>query len=185
MIKKSKQLNGMSIVETDSGKIIGKTKDTIFLPGRKKILGFTVCSGKWVKGIKILQPDNIENIGVDMITIKNGDILSTADKTHGYEEALKETKRVAGIKVITNSGEEMGFFQDIIVNTDDCSIEGYVLTDGPIEDILRGKIVLPFSDNIIFGRDAIIVESSSTNLILKNDISLKKTFERDEESGRK
>jgi uncharacterized protein YrrD len=176
-MKKAKQLLGTEIVELESGKTIGKICNVIFLPNRKKLLGFGVNCGKWVKREKVLQLKDIENIGKDLVIIKNKRILSDFDRYPEFLQAINEKNRILDLKVITRSGEELGYIEDIILNEKDGSIEGYILTDGIIEDIMKGKSIIPFEDEIIFGEDTVIVNNQ--NAILKNDISIKKALTRD------
>lgn len=175
-MKKSRQLSGTVIIDIETGKKIGKIKDTLFIPGERMIKGFCVSSGKWLKGVKILLPHDIEYIGSDSVMVRNKDILEGTEKLPHYLDSIKEKNRVLGLKVVTDRGEELGFLEDIIINEEDCSIEGYVLTDGIIEDIIKGKLILPFTDDILFGEDSIVVKKSCLRVTLKNDISLKKVF---------
>lgn len=177
-MRKSKQLTGIEIVDRKSGRLLGTIKEVIFMPGDKKILGFIVNCGKWIKGSKVLLPGDIAHIGKDVILVKHNDVLEGLDKLPHYNEAMHERERVFSLRVITDKGQELGYFDDIIVDEEDCSIGGYVLTDGIIEDILRGKLVLPFYDSIIFGEHAVIVDSSCMNIMLINDISFKKAFKK-------
>jgi len=173
---KSKQLVGTGIVDQKSGKIIGKVASIIFYPGRKKILGFTVESGKWLKKQKILPVKYISCIGSDKIMTISGDVLIDYEKYPEFTEAMDEKDRILGLSVITCKGEELGYIEDIIIEEKNCTIEGYVLTDGIVEDIIKGKTIVPFAQEMIFGEDAVIISDSYKNIILRNDISLKKVF---------
>lgn len=173
---KSKELIGTGIVELKSGSLIGKVANTIFYPGHKEILGFTVESGRWVKKQKVLPVKDISNIGSDKIMISSSDILIDYDEYPGLNQAVREKERVFGLPVLTCKGEGLGYIEDIIIEEKNCTIEGYVLTDGIVEDILRGKTIVPFAEEIIFGDDTVIINENYKNIILKNDISLKKVF---------
>lgn len=182
-MKKSKQLTGIEVFDIETGKIIGRVKDTIFQPGDKKIFGFFINTGRWIKCGKILRTEDIYIIGSDAILVRGCHKLVGTDKIPDYINKVREKKRVLGLKLITSDGEELGYIEDIIINEKNCSIEGYVLTDGILEDILKGKSVIPSTDEIIFGEDTVIINSKCKNIVLKNDISirkaLKKTGEKD------
>jgi len=178
IMKKSKQLTGTEVINPESGEIIGRVKDTLFLPGDKKIRGLLVSCGRWIKSLKILTVEDIKVIGNDAILIKSSGKLIECEKLQGFKEAVNEKKRVMGLKLITNDGEELGFIEDIIVDEKDCTIEGYVLTDGIIEDVIKGKLIIPSTDEIIFGKDAVFISSDCRNIVLKNDISLKKILKK-------
>ncbi|KPU44957.1 PRC-barrel domain protein [Oxobacter pfennigii] len=176
-MKKSKQLTGLNVIVKKGGKIIGKISKTLYNPGEEKIQGFSISCGKWVSNEKILLINDIVNIGKDTVIINEETNLKNPQKSNKDEdEALK---KLMGLPVITSEGEELGFVEDIILDEKNFSVEGYVLTDGIVEDILRGKRILPFNEEIFFGKDVIIISSRYKNIILKNDISLKRYFERD------
>jgi uncharacterized protein YrrD len=178
-MKRSRQLIGIEVVDRKTGKVMGTIKDVVFMPGERKILGFVVRCGKWVKGSKVLFPDDIEHIGKDVILTKNKNVLQGFDKFTRFHEAIHERDRIFGLKVITDKGQELGYIDDILVNEEDCSIGGYILTDGFIEDILKGRLILPFNDNITFGEHLVIIENSCLNIMLINDISIKKIFKKE------
>lgn len=178
IMKKSKQLTGTEVINPESGEVIGRVKDTLFLPGDKKIRGLLISCRRWIKSLKILIIEDIKAIGNDAILIKSSGKLIECEKLPWYKDATNEKKRVMGLKLITKDGEELGFIEDIIVNEKDCTIEGYVLTDGIIEDIIKGKIVIPSTDEIVFGKDAVFISSDCRNIILKNDISLKRVLKK-------
>lgn len=184
-VKKSRQFIGTSIMDKKNGKLLGTIKDVVFMPEERAIIGFCVSCGKWFKNGKVLIPKRIHNIGENVITVDDENALLELEKVPGYSKAMKEKKRITGMKVITNGGDELGFLQDIIIDEENCAVGGYILTDGFFDDILYGKLVLPYSDSIIFGQDAIVVDSSSMNMVLKNDISFKKLFQNSEERLRK
>jgi len=177
-MKKSKQLVGVGIVDSQNGKIIGKIDNVVFFPGCKKILGFTVYCGKWVKKKKALLIDDVTSIGNDMIMARSGMSLVEYEKGDDFYKAIEEKCKILGLQVITNKGEELGYIEDVIINEKNYCIEGYVLTDGIVEDILKGKSIIPFKEEMIFGEDTVIVNSDYKNVVLKNDISLKKAFKK-------
>lgn len=182
-MRKSKQLIGTEIVDKKTGKLMGTVKDVIYMPGEKKILGFIVNCGKWIKGSRVLFPGDIDHIGKDVVLVKQNEVLETLDKLPRYNEAIREKDRVFSLRVITDRGQELGYIEDIIVDEEDCTIGGYVLTDGITEDILKGKLILPFYDNIVFGEYAVIVENSTMGMMLINDISFKRVFKKAEDDG--
>jgi uncharacterized protein YrrD len=110
--------------------------------------------------------------------------IESIDKHKDLFEALEEKKKILSHEVISNTGEGIGYIDDIIIDEKTCNIRGYVLTDGIIEDIIKGKTVIPFNDEIIFGEDTIILGSDYKSIMLKNDIILKKVFKKIKRAGR-
>lgn len=178
IMKKSKQLTGLGIVELDNGIIIGKIDTVIFYPGVKNLLGFSVSCGKWIKRKKVLNIKNVVNIGKHAVMVKNENVLTEISSCPDINEAMKEKTRVFGLIVMTDTGEELGYIEDIIIDESNYTIEGYVLSDGIFEDIFNGKSIVPFAEEMIFGKDTVIINNDYKNIIMKNDIYLKKVFKK-------
>lgn len=173
---KSKELKGIDIVNIENGKLIGKVKNTIYSLKQELIMGFSIYSGKWIKKEKFISINHIAIIGNSVILADDSAHLQCANKNKEVVSAIKEIDRVFNMDVITDKGEEIGHIEDVIINEYKFKIEGYIISDGFIEDIIKGKLIIPFSEKIIFGEDAVIIDSDYKNIILKNDISLKKIF---------
>lgn len=173
MMKKSRQLNNMIIIDEKTGAFLGRVKDTIFKPGFRYILGFSISCGKWHKGRKAIKIGNIHKIGADMIISDKLNCIVETGSCPELMNALSEKERVMGLRVVSDCGEELGFLDDILIDENGFSIEGYCITDGIVEDIINGRTIIPYSDGMVFGRDAIIVHDAG-GIILKNDIYLKK-----------
>jgi uncharacterized protein YrrD len=183
-MKKSRQLIGMNVVDAVSGKICGRVKEIVYVLNKREILGFIVDCGRWMKAEKILMKESILNIGSEKIMARDINEIESIDKHKDLFEALEEKKKILSHEVISNTGEGIGYIDDIIIDEKTCNIRGYVLTDGIIEDIIKGKTVIPFNDEIIFGEDTIILGSDYKSIMLKNDIILKKVFKKIKRAGR-
>lgn len=175
-MKKSRQLTGLRIVDLKYGKIIGKIDGVVFYPRHKKILGFRVNCGKWVKKHKALPVREIVSIGTDSITVRSDNALAEYGINPEFLEAEKEKNRIFGLAVMANTGEELGYIEDIIIDENKCTIEGYVLTDGIIDDILNGKSIIPYAQEMIFGEEVIIIVSDYKNVVMRNEFKLKKVL---------
>lgn len=173
MMKKSRQLNGMIIIDKKTGAFIGRVRDTIFSPGSRGILGFSISCSKWHNDRKAVKIDNIDKIGTDMIISDKMDCIVEIGDCPDLKNALSEMERVLGLRVVSDSGDELGFLNDILIDEKDMIIDGYSITDGIVEDIINGRTVIPYSDGMVFGRDAVIVHDDG-GITLKNDIYLKK-----------
>jgi Uncharacterized protein conserved in bacteria len=172
-MKKSRQLIGIRIMDKKTGKLLGKIKNCIFYPDSVKIKGFVVDCGRWVKNEKVLLISNIYKIGKDMVIADCSKGLTNIDSIPDIKKFMNEKERISGLPVITSDGDEIGYIEDIIIDEHNFTIEGYVITDGIVEDITKGKAVIPSSQSMVFGEDAVLI-SSGEKLTLRNDISIKK-----------
>lgn len=174
---KSKKLTGMKVVDMKTGKVLGRIKDALFLPGDKKIKWFTVECPGWFRNKKALPVENIKHIGSNVV-IYGTDGLQEIIKDSAIFKASDKKELIFGRKVISSDGEDLGYIDDIIFDERDFSIEGYVLTDGIIEDIINGKSVILNDRSITFGEDMVILNGRCNDVMLKNHISIKKFLKR-------
>ena len=173
---KSKELRGINVVNIENGRLIGKVKNTIYSFRQELIMGFSIYSGRWVKKDIFIPINDIEIIGRDVILANKPEKLQCINKNQEVVNAIKEIDRVFSMNVITNKGEEIGHIEDVIISEEKFKIGGYIISDGFVEDIIKGKLIIPFSEKIIFGENDVIIDSNYKNIVLKNDISLKKIF---------
>ncbi|HBM81940.1 MAG: PRC-barrel domain-containing protein [Clostridiales bacterium] len=176
-MKKSALFSGIEVMDLENGKIIGRINDILFFPYREKVLGFSINCGRWVKSCKILLPETIYHIGNDVITIKDKSGIVDKSSMPEIEKAIKDKNKVIGMRVFTREGDELGFLEDIIIDENNMTIHGFVISGGIIDDIIKGKSIILFEDKIIFGEDSIIIDCSEGNVMLKNEMSLKKYLE--------
>lgn len=166
---------GMSIIDKTKGMLVGRVADTIFKPGERYILGFTLNCGRWHGVQKAIKIENIYKIGDDAIVSEGEDYIIEIGCCPDLEHALHEKQRVLGLRVVSDYGDELGFLDDILIDERDSQIEGYSITDGIVEDILHGRTIIPYSKDMVFGKDAVIVHDIR-GLTLKNDVYLKKVL---------
>ena len=172
---KSKMLLGMNVVDVKSGKIVGKIKEPLVFSDDKILQGFILECNGWVKNKRVLPAKNIKSIK-NKVIIYSAENLKDAGNRSGIDTKGKHVK-VLGIKVISNDGENIGCIDDVIFDEKNFSIQGYVISDGIVEDIINGKSIILNDGKIIFkGKEAILNESD--DVILRNDISLKKAFKK-------
>lgn len=174
---RARKLIGLEVIDANNGRKIGRIKDVLFSPGDPKISGFTMECRMIAGDDRLLPVDSILSIR-DCVMIRESRKLEKTRKNTNYKKHRDSKPRVFGNRVVTGEGERIGYIEDVIIDEESFSIEGYVLTDGIIEDILNGKSILPYDEHMIFGEDAVIVKDS---ILLKNEISLKKIFKRTEE----
>lgn len=179
-MKKSRQLAGLQVLHKGDEKPIGRVCDIVFYPGEKRILGFCVNCGSWFKNMKVLLSEDIDVLDDDMLIVKDGRNPIPIESSQNIKEALMKKSALPNARVVNSKGEELGFFDDVIIDEVNMTVQGYVITDGIIEDIKNGKTVIPDGAKVEFGDDYVLLDEDS-NITLKNDISLKKVFDKNRE----
>ncbi|QQY80559.1 uncharacterized protein YrrD [Keratinibaculum paraultunense] len=125
----------------------------------------------------IVKNDNLINNKIfipfeDIIFLDEDQILYLKDEKD-LEEALegivtKELKLLEK-EVRTEEGECIGYVKDFIVNKEDGFIEGFIITEGIFEDILRGRNYIPLFKDIKITENCICIPNCIFNILNKNN----------------
>ena len=157
-MRRAAEILGLPVIEEKSGEIIGEVHDVIFIPTSSRIKGLIVEKGNKY----LLQSHNINEIGEDAVIIKKGNVLQDYEKMPGI--GVKEGENsLRGEKVITSSGREVGTVEDLVIDEETGEIIGYELSEGLIQDLLEGRNILEFSEELNYGKDALIIKDLEGN----------------------
>jgi len=165
-MKRLKKLLNIPVVEITSGKLIGTLKDVIYIPPYQSISAIVVEENSLFKNTKVISKDYIRKLGEDVAMILKKDESHT-----GYE--LYKNQSILGAKVIGDGGEEIGIIEDIILDDSGLNVLGFEATAGIVQDLLEGRIFIPYSNNLLFNGNTLMVSNIDD---IKNIGGLKNLF---------
>jgi uncharacterized protein YrrD len=163
-------------------KRVGLIKDIVFCPKEKKMVAFLVER----KGYEILKKvvfiKDVLSLGKDALIINDLNDVKDLRKVQDSPE-FKEKGDILGLRIYTRSGEEIGVAKDVLLDFTHGKIDGIEVSDGLIQDILKGRNILPLIGKVEFGEENILVDSESVEEMMetgggiKNIIEGKKRFQ--------
>ena len=167
MLKKYSDVLGLPVISAKDGMKIGTLKDVAFRRDNKGVVAFILEKGSHaIKGNVILLCD-VLSLGNDALVINNPDCLLNYKKFKKTCE-MQEKIQLRGFKIYTHAGEDIGIVQDVFFDYKTGKVEGVQVSDGLVQDIIKGRNILPFfgkveigSDNILVGNEA-VEEMTST-----------------------
>jgi uncharacterized protein YrrD len=173
---------GLPVVCATDGKRVGLIKDIVFCPKEKKMVAFLVER----KGYEILKKvvfiKDVLSLGKDALIINDLNDVKDLRKVQDSPE-FKEKGDILGLRIYTRSGEEIGVAKDVLLDFTHGKIDGIEVSDGLIQDILKGRNILPLIGKVEFGEENILVDSESVEEMMetgggiKNIIEGKKRFQ--------
>ena len=172
MIKES-EIVGTPIINKDGNKI-ASIKEILYSKSRKKVNAFLISESGLFKRPQIVKFIDVSELGKDAIFIENE---KTLKKQYSKIEGYFNYKKAIGQEVITEQGESIGFINDILIDKNEGTVVGFILTDGIIEDISAGRKVLPYDKDIVFGEETIIINTSLNERFIKHKKDYKKLLE--------
>jgi uncharacterized protein YrrD len=148
------ELLGLPVINRSNGEILGEVDDVIYRPVSSRILGLVIRS----KERYYTESDNIYKIGSDLIVLNHSSLVHEYQQSPGIGIA-EQNGTVIGETVITSDGDEIGAVNDLVIDEKNYQLVGYEVSGGVIQDVLQGRNILSFDENITYGKDALIINS--------------------------
>lgn len=174
MIKYS-EVVGLPVISAGSGKKAGIVKDVVFCPGTREIKAFIVERRSFEVNQKLVFLEDVLNVGKDAIIINSPEDFKSMKRLEKNGD-LKDRGEVLGLKVYSVYGEELGIVKDILFDCDSGLIEGIEISDGLIQDMVKGRNIIPLFGKVEFGEDNILVGKEALEEMMSTGGGLKKRF---------
>lgn len=147
------------------GKRIGVIEDLYIDFYYGKVIGFEVSNHS------LFSKKNYVNIG-DVIDIGDDMIISSINRGTGLK-----FKQIKDMDIIDTLGNVKGVLEDLIIDTQDYSIKGIVITSGLLDKMIKGKEIILINRCILgekyilyTGNDGILFKSMPHNMEKQNAI---------------
>jgi uncharacterized protein YrrD len=154
-----KQLITLKIIDKNSKETIGKIEDVIFSKDYKTVDYLIIKNGNLIKNKAIIRYDDIEFINNNQIIYKK-DIRQLKEKLERNIYSEYEGSQIFKKEIKDENGECIGFVRDIVINKENGKVDGFIITEGLIEDLIKGRNYLPLLDNIVIDEKAINIRSN-------------------------
>ncbi|MDD4494185.1 MAG: PRC-barrel domain-containing protein, partial [Eubacteriales bacterium] len=105
---------------------------------------------------RFVRKENVIKFEGDTITVDTEESITSIRKKE-FESRYIGSDAIRGCKVFSRSGQELGFVEDYLFDPSSGLIEGVELSDGIVQDVLKGRNTLPFVGNVEFAEESIIV----------------------------
>ena len=173
VLEKYSEVIGMPVITIQNGKKIGIIKDIIFSPKTREVKAFVLEK----KGYEFLQKavllKDVVNLGKDALVVNDHSSVKTLRKAEAAGE-LKDKGSLKGLKVYTRSGNDLGIIEDILFDFSTGIVEGVEVSDGILQDIVKGRNILPLFGKIEFGEENILVDKEAIDEIETTGGGIKK-----------
>lgn len=159
---KGRELMGLSVTTVDGRRQIGEIKDIIYDPETNIVLGYILDNKKWLKdGKGFLQTDVVKRED-GTIFIQDESVVKKLHSIPELKAALEKRQDLRGLKVETQEGSYLGTIQDLVLDGESGKISGYEVSDGVIEDLLKGRMTIS-NQGITINEDKVIAPVVAAN----------------------
>lgn len=139
-----KQLITLDLIEKESGKSIGKIEDVVYSKDGKKIEYIIVKNNNLFRNKLLIPYDKIRFLDRYQVLFL-GDIDSYLNQVNIY---IKNHLKLIDKVIKLENGEYLGYVKDIVINKKDGSIDGFIITEGLFEDLIKGRNYIPLLNNM-------------------------------------
>lgn len=165
MERQSKHFVAMPVFSLEDGQQIGIVKDTIIDNKNLDINALSIEPKGFFKEQKIIPYVKVKSVGDDAITIERTGGAQSAGSLSNVLSLAKSSATFIGTKVVTETGLNLGYVEEFIIEDTTGKIVGFEL-GGKINGLLSGKARLNADFALTMGKDALIVKADSeSNLI--------------------
>lgn len=151
-------LKGLPVYELAHGQKLGEVCD-VSISSDGSVVGLLVKKGAFIKNTCQINVGLVESYGWDGVMVKDQSALKPLE--HDPEYTFLHHQGLAGKKLLSKEGEQLGLLEDVYFLEEVGTIVGYELTDGFFSDITNGKRVVKTIGPPTIGKDAIIVTVKS------------------------
>ncbi len=170
---KGSDIIGKPIFAYDTGQQIEKIEDLIFDHKSNHILGFLVAEKTWISSAKVIPLQDIHAIGPDAVIAKWKYAVVPARKLPDIKKILNRNKVLAGTKLMTTDGRNLGTMVDLYFDERTGKIEGYEVTGGIFADAVSGRAFVPAPKTLKVGVDVAFVPPEIADLMAEQFRSIK------------
>ena len=160
---KGREIISLPVIALNSGKQLGEVKDLIYDFGENRVVGYLVENGGWLRNSKGFLYDDVFRRENEGLIIADESVIKPIKSIPALKKTVSEKRDIRGLRVEYEDGRSIGVIQDLILDENTGEITGYEISDGVIEDLLKGRFSIPNTD-VSIGPDRIIASSEISGI---------------------
>jgi uncharacterized protein YrrD len=159
-MRKVNTIIGQELISLTDGHRIAPVKDVILDSHQEHVAALVVQEAGLMSGARIVPIDEVRSYGRDAIVIEGDATVVDAGGRPDIEVA--DGPSLAGMRVYTNTGEQVGSIADVYFEEDDGRIVGFEISAGAVGDIADGRRFLPAEQLDHIGEEVVYVRPDAS-----------------------
>ncbi|MDD2421833.1 MAG: PRC-barrel domain-containing protein [Heliobacteriaceae bacterium] len=152
-MRKGREIVHLPVVNPATGETLGQAVDLVVDPGQGKITALLIQPPGGTEKAR-LPLGEVELTG-DMVRAPGG--LPPGKEPETDSPAQVCISQLTGLPVVTRSGKKLGQIGDLVFNSQAGEITGLEVSDGLVQDLLTGRVELPWPDVLSWEMETVIV----------------------------
>lgn len=163
-MQRMRDIVGLPVIETETGKQISQIEDIVLNIDEAKIYGIITNSAKDLSSEQGISFMNILSLGRDAVMVRNHSVIQEA--TAFLEmTAIYYIKELFEKEIVTEEGLRLGILVDVFFDTSTGEMKSYQISDSIISDLLYGRKKMPIPKIQVIGKDKVIVPGTMKTLL--------------------
>ncbi len=176
-MKKGSEFTGVSILNINCELLNYYVCDLIYCTKKLKVLGFLVQKHLKSKEKKVVLYRKIKEINDNGIVVSSSKDILLPKQLPEIESALNSTSKIIGFEIYGINGDLVGIVKDTVIDAKNGKINGLIISEGVLTDLIKGYSVIPISNKMDFEKENIIIDNNQfQEAILYQQGGLKKMF---------
>ena len=159
-MRKVNTVIGQNVVTLADGHEVGSVKDVVIDPGYENVSALVVSEGGLLSDARIVRVGDIRSYGRDAVVIEGDDAVVEGSTQPDIPNESRRT--LAGMKVYSSTGEQVGTIADVYFEEEDGRIVGFEVSAGMVDDIAQGRRFLPVTELDHVGDEIVYVRPEAT-----------------------
>ena len=166
----------MPVISVNKGKKLGIIREIIFSPATKEVKAFVLERKGYEFLQKVILLKDVVHLGNDALVINDNSSIVSLRKAEGAGD-LNGRGNIKGLKVYTKSGNDLGIIEDVLFDYSKGIVEGVEVSDGILQDLVKGRNILPLFGKVEFSDEALLVDKEAIDEIKTTGGGIKKYLE--------
>lgn len=168
MLHRYSEVLNLPVICADNGKKAGVVKDILFDLENREVKALLLEHTGFMPGKRLVLVKELLSLGNDAAFISDaGHVANMSRKVFKAVFSDRgdlfggEKGSLLGRRVYSKGGEELGIVKDVIFNIQSFKIEAFEISDGVLQDIIRGRRLLPLFGRVELGEEVAVVEKEA------------------------
>lgn len=157
----SKKFLSLPIISLKEGQQIGYVRNLVVNPKTKSLAALVIDPAGFFKEQRIIPYNRVVSVGENAITVSTESQVEKAASLPDILDLLKDKAAIIGIKVVTETGKNLGFVEEFYIDSQNGRIVNLEISEGRIEGIFGSKALLKADLIVTIGPHAIIVSQET------------------------
>jgi len=170
MLHRYSEVLNLPVICADSGKKAGVVKDILFDLENREVKALLLEHTGLMPGKRLVLVKDLLSLGNDAAIISDAGYVANLSRK-GFKAAFGgrgdlfggEKGSLLDRRVYSKAGEELGIVKDVIFDIRSGKIEAFEISDGVLQDIIRGRRVLPLFGRVELGEEVAVVEKEAVD----------------------